>query len=158
MDRLKTFGKYALLLIGFFILSNFLIFIGINSNYDEITPMADVLAQVEITRAEATLVNGRMSGIIKNSSDNDLNGKYIRINLFSEQGNILGTKFLQITDMAPDAQEEFNTYFEVKEVEHYTIEITNEVEQVEGSLLDVFTNEELTSYAIISALVLLIIL
>ena len=120
--------------------------------------MADVPAQVEITRAEATLVNGRMSGIIKNSSDNDLNGKYIRINLFSEQGNILGTKFLQITDMAPDAQEEFNTYFEVKEVEHYTIEITNEVEQVEGSLLDVFTNEELTSYAIISALVLLIIL
>lgn len=158
MDRLKTFGKYALLLIGFFILSNFLIFIGINSNYDEITPMADVPAQVEITRAEATLVNGRMSGIIKNSSDNDLNGKYIRINLFSEQGNILGTKFLQITDMAPDAQEEFNTYFEVKEVEHYTIEITNEVEQVEGNLLDVFTNEELTSYAIISALVLLIIL
>ena len=37
--------------------------------------MADVPAQVEITRAEATLVNGRMSGIIKNSSDNDLNGK-----------------------------------------------------------------------------------
>lgn len=53
MDRLKTFLKYALWIIGFFILSNFLIYVGLNSNYRDLE-RKDSIQQVQIYQAEAT--------------------------------------------------------------------------------------------------------
>lgn len=61
-----TFLKYALWIIAFWIFSNFLIEIGLNSNYKNIE-RKDEVSQVSIYQAEATKVNGRIRGFIKNS-------------------------------------------------------------------------------------------
>lgn len=66
MKRMGTFLKYALWIIGFWILSNFLIEVGLNSNYKGIE-RKDEVSQVSIYQAEATKVNGRIRGFIKNS-------------------------------------------------------------------------------------------
>lgn len=61
-----TFLKYVLWLIAFFIFSNFLIEVGLNSNYKKIE-RRDEFSGVSIYQAEATKVNGRIRGFISNS-------------------------------------------------------------------------------------------
>lgn len=157
MDTLKTFAKYIILLVAFYIFSNFLIFVGLNSNYNNIDLKGTLPLQVQITKAEATLVNGRISGTIQNSPENNLNGKYIRINLYSERDVLLGVKYLDIVNLGENAQEEFNTYFKAQGVEYYSVEITSEVEEVSEDL-SVFISEDMKTYAIIGTLILLILM
>lgn len=66
MKRMGTFLKYALWIIAFWILSNFLIEVGLNSNYKKIE-RRDELSGVSIYQAEATKVNGRIRGFISDS-------------------------------------------------------------------------------------------
>lgn len=66
MKRMGTFLKYALWIIAFWILSNFLIEVGLNSNYKKIE-RRDELSKVSIYQAEATKVNGRIRGFISDS-------------------------------------------------------------------------------------------
>lgn len=61
-----TFLKYVLWLIAFFIFSNFLIEVGLNSNYKKIE-RRDEFSGVSIYQAEATKVNGRIRGFISDS-------------------------------------------------------------------------------------------
>ena len=76
MDRLKTLFMYASWVILFFIFSNFLINVGLNATYKPIE-RRDNVSQVNIYQAEATLVDGRIRGIITNSETEDLSGKYL---------------------------------------------------------------------------------
>ena len=84
MSRMKTFLKYALWIIGFFIFSEIVIYIGINSSYKDIQ-RKDNTAQVQIAQAQATLVNGRIKGRITATIEDYLTGKYIRIEFYSKR-------------------------------------------------------------------------
>ena len=95
MDRLKTFLKYALWLIGFFILSNFLIYVGLNSSYRDIE-RRDSVEEVQVYQAEATKVNGRIRGVIQNIDEKNLAGKYLEINMYSKRDVFLGREYIQI--------------------------------------------------------------
>ena len=97
MDRLKTFLIYALIVIGFIILSEFLINVGLNSQYKQITRTDDT-KEVQIYQAEATLVNGRIRGIIQNT-DRDISNKYAKFSFYSERNVLLGKKFIEINNL-----------------------------------------------------------
>lgn len=125
MDRLKTFLKYALWVIGLFILSEFLINVGLNSNYKELE-RKDNLSQVVIYQAEATKVNGRIRGIIDNS-DNKLNGKYIEVDLYSKRNVFLGKKYFEVQTTSEDkATIPFEMLFKLEDVKYYETKIVDE--------------------------------
>ena len=79
MNRLKTFAKYAIWLILFWILSDILIYYGINSTYKAIPRRSEISNQIAINNAEATKVNGRINGTVTNSEENNISGKYLKI-------------------------------------------------------------------------------
>ena len=124
MDRLKTFLKYVLWLVGFIILSEFLINVGLNSTYRTIG-RKDNLSQVTIYQAEATSVNGRMKGVIRNNSENDLNGKYVKIDFYSPREVFLGSKYIEINNLEKDGVKTFEVYFKLQNVNYYSISITD---------------------------------
>ena len=132
MDRLKTFLKYAILLVGFYLLSNFLIFVGLNSSYNDIHAKSYGVNQVDVQLAEATLVNGRVKGIIQNSPENNLNGKYIRFDFYSARDVLLGTKYIPVQSLGENDQEEFRVFFKLQDVEYYDVSITDEMEKVDS--------------------------
>ena len=76
MDRMKTFLIYVLLIIGFFVFSEFIINVGLNSTYKNMESKNNI-EQVNIKQAEATSVNGRIIGTISNSGTEDINGKFL---------------------------------------------------------------------------------
>ena len=132
MDRMKTFLKYAIWIILFFILSEFLINVSLNASYKDME-RRDNIEQVEITEAQSTLVNGKVKGTIKNSAEDYLTGKYVRVDFYSKRDNIVGTKYITIETTENLTSQDFTIYFELQDVTSYEISIVDkkEVEEIE---------------------------
>lgn len=126
MDRLKTFAKYAIFLGIFWIISDVLIHVGINSTYKSMNRRgAETPAGIEIVQIESTKVNGRVKLKINDSS---LQGKYVKLVLFSAHGKELGTQYIDI-----GTSNEVETYFKISDVTSYEITVVNEKgENTEG--------------------------
>ena len=62
MKKLGVFAKYILGVIGIYLLTSILVFIGFNLNYSEITLKGELPEQVSIEKAEATKSDGRIYG------------------------------------------------------------------------------------------------
>ncbi|MBD9159238.1 MAG: hypothetical protein EGQ16_05320, partial [Clostridiales bacterium] len=93
MSRLKTFLKYVIWIVVFAVLSELLINASLKSSYADIT-RKDTTAQVEITQAQATLVNGKIKGTIKDDRKDSLTGKYVEIKLYSSRDNEVGKRYI----------------------------------------------------------------
>ncbi len=146
MARMKTFLIYALLVVGFFIFSEFIISVGLNSSYKDIE-RKDNISQVEITEAKATLVNGKIKGIIKDNEVDKLTGKYVEIDLYSERDNMIGKRYVEINTTEVNREQEFSIYFEAEDVKSYSVAIINEKQGGELKILP----EEWTKAQIVTA-------
>ena len=129
MDRLKTFLIYALIVVGFIILSEFLINVGLNSQYKQITRTDDT-KEVQIYQAEATLVNGRIRGIIQNT-DRDISNKYAKFSFYSERNVFLGKKFIEINKLENGEVQPIELFFKLEGVKSYSVEIVDEKDNTE---------------------------
>lgn len=135
MKRLKTFLIYALIIVGFYFFSEFLITVGLNSSYEDIQ-RRDNVSQVEIYEAQATLVNGKVKGVIKDSRGNEsLTGKYVEIDFYSKRDNVVARKYIPIETTDVKTTQEFSTYFEAEDVTSYSIAIVNEKEYEELNII-----------------------
>ena len=140
MDRMKTFLKYALWLILFMIFSEILINVGLNSTYKKIERQ-DNVSQVNVYQAEATLVNGRIRGLITNSQEQNLSGKFLEIEFYSKRDVFLGRKYIQIEQLEQKGTQSFEVLFKLKEVAKYKIDIVEQ--KKDGGEIDLLP-EELT--------------
>lgn len=154
MSRLKTFAKYAIWLILFWILSDILIYYGINSTYKAIPRRSEISNQIAINNAEATKVNGRINGTVTNSEENNISGKYLKIDLYAESGNILGTKYLDIGSLETNQKRNFETYFKIQDVKSYDVSIVDE--KVESATDVDFMTEDMTQLRVIMLLTYMI--
>lgn len=135
MDRMKTFLKYAIWIILFFIFSNIMIKLNIETTYQNIG-RKDNLQQVSIYQAQATRINGRIKGTIQNKGENKITNDYLRIDLYSERNVFLGSKYIDVSSMRDDETKDFEMYFKVQNVDYYELSFTNE--KKEGELPEMF--------------------
>ena len=129
MDRLKTFLIYTLIVVGFIILSEFLINVGLNSQYKQITRTDDT-KEVQIYQAEATLANGRIRGIIQNI-DSDISNKYAKFSFYSERNVFLGKKFIEINKLENGEVQPIELFFKLEGVKGYAVARVDEKENTE---------------------------
>lgn len=153
MSTLKTFAKYAIWLILFWVLSDILIYYGINSTYKAISNKGENLKQVTINSAEATKVNGRIIGKVSNDEENDLSGKFLKIDLYAENGNLLATEYEEIGNLRANEVKSFETYFKMQDVKSYGITV---VEQKEENTDGVFMTEDMTKIGVLALLTYMI--
>ena len=142
MSRMKTFLKYVIWLVLFFIISEFLIAVGLNASYRDIERRDD-LSQVQISQAQATLVNGRVKGTITNTQE--LGGTYVRFDFYSERDNVVGRKYIQLEKSVPN--QDFSIYLDAEDITSYEVSVTNEIQDDELNI----TEYEPTSPEIIVA-------
>ena len=152
MNRLKTFLIYILIIVGVYILSNILIFIGLNVNYNPITTKSNIPEQISIQKAEATLVNGRIYGTITNNQESNANGKYIKAEIYSSKDKLLGTKYLTISNIDKGSTENFKIFFKAEDACYYNINLVDNVEQQSESLASIFLSEDLKKSVILRTL------
>ena len=154
MDKMKKFAKYAIWLILFWILSDILIYYGINSTYKAILPKSEQTSQISVDNAEATKVNGRINGTVTNSEENDLSEKYIKIDLYADSGNLLGTNYLSIGNLRTNETKNFETYFKIQDVKFYDVSIVDE--KVEEGSTELFMTEDMTRWGVLALLTYMI--
>ena len=130
MDRMKTFFKYAIWIILFYIFSNILIYLNLETTYQNIG-RKDNLPQVTVYQAQATKVNGRIKGSIYNSEAHKITNKYLRIDLYSERDVFLGSKYIDVSTMRDSETRNFEEYFKVQDVDYYEMKFVDEKEEGE---------------------------
>lgn len=134
---MKKIIIWILILIGIFILSNFLINVGLNSTYKDIQ-RKDSNSQIIIYQADATSVNGRIRGIIKNTKETQ--GKYLKIDLYSRRDVFMGRSYIEIKSTNNDeSSQPFELLFKANNVSYYKIETVEEKET--GSELEILPKE-----------------
>ena len=137
MKRLKTFFIYLLIGLALYIWSDILIYVNLNSVYDRISRKDYEVTQVSVSEAKATLVNGYVIGTIKNSDENNLNGKYLKVDFYSSMNNVIGTKYIEIAGLRDNQSMDFEVHFKLQDIESYDISIVDEAgKEIDDSFYD----------------------
>lgn len=154
METVKKIFMYILFIVGFYILSEFLINVGLNSTYKPLE-RKDNIVGVNIHQAEATLVNGRIRGVVTNTGSPDIQGKYMKIDIYSPRNVQLGTKYVDISHIQVGQTDSFEVFYKLQESSYYSISIVDEMQKVDDSPF--FTSEFVQSkviYWVVLAMIL----
>lgn len=133
MDRIKTFAKYAIWIILFWIFSDILINIGINTTYKDVQAKEVIPQGIEVQQMQATKVNGRMRIAVR---DQSLSGKYLKISLYSDIGNELGVEYLEIGDLKENEIKSIEKYFKIVDVKSYEVLVVDEKGESSEGFMD----------------------
>lgn len=134
MSRMKTLILYVIAVVGFFIFSQIMINVSLESTYQKLG-RKDNISQVLIYQAEATKVNGRIKGTIINSKDNPINAKYLKFDFYSPRDVLIGTKYIELANIEQNGKQELEMYFKLENVNYYNISTTDEKKESEIELL-----------------------
>lgn len=126
MARMKTFFIYFLLVVLFFIYSQIMIYIGVRTTYKDKDVEIETTIPME-AQVKATSVNGIANVKIKNTTDKDIEGKYIKLECYSKHDTLMGTKYIQINQIGENEEKEFEIEFKYNEVEKAIITIVDEI-------------------------------
>ena len=154
MKRVKTLFMYALWVILFIIFSEFLINVGLNSSYKPIE-RRDNVSQVNVYQAEATLVNGRIRGLITNSETDNISNKYLEFDFYSERDVYLGKKIININELQPGETQNFEILFKLEDVDYYTVSVLDE--RPEGEEIEILPEGWTTTDVVIATAITLLI-
>ena len=155
MKRMKTFLIYLLIFVGFFVLSDVLINVSLNTSYHTIT-RKDNLEQVVTNQAEATQVNLRIKGTVMNLEENPITLKYMRVDFYSERDNLVGSRYIDVSNLKENESMDVEINLRLDDIDSYSISFTNDksTEEVDWLPADLSGKQIL----IISAFTLLMII
>ena len=131
---MKKIFLWVLLLIGIFILSDFLIAVGLNSTYQDID-RKDENYEIAIYQADATYVNGRIRGVIKDTSEID--NKYLEVSLYTKRDVLMGRRYIEIN--SNETSQPFEVLFRAKDVQYYELQTVDE--KKEGPEFEILPKE-----------------
>lgn len=154
MNRMKTLLKYAIWIMLFYFFSNLIIYLNLETTYQNIG-RKDNLSQVTIYQAQATKINGRIKGTVYNDTKNKITNKYLRIDLYSEKNNFLGSKYIYVSNMRDNETRNIEIYFKIQDVNYYEMIFTDEKQEGElPEMLKDLTREQVVLGTFLTFLVL----
>ena len=124
MARMKTFFLYFLGIVGFFFLSLLLEDALVENMYEKMTGEIASSSSIIIDNdsGKASNVNGYMQFRLSNTS-NEVCDDFIKIDLYSEQGLLAATKYVEITDLQPGMAKTYQVKLNGNELSSYKITI-----------------------------------
>lgn len=153
MSRLKTFFMYAVWVLVFFIFSQVMIYVAINTTYKykNIEIKTSTITEAEV---QATSINGFAKGKIVNNTQSDIENKYIKLECYSKNDVLMGTKYIKIDKIPTNEEQEFEVRFNYSKVDNAKIEIIDEIPQ-NVTEEQTISDPEMNAAMVISALILL---
>ena len=126
MPTHKKFFIYAVSVVLFFIFSQLVIYVALNSTYKNIN--VEVKASL-IT--EASVKTNSNSGIatikMLNNTENDIEDQYIKIDCYSKHNVLMGTKYIETGKILTNEEKEFEIKFNYDKVEKVVVDIEKEI-------------------------------
>ena len=142
MSRMKTFLLYFLGIVGFFILSLILEDALIGNMYKKMDGNIQdngCAIVVEGVSGRATNVNGYMQFRLSNTSSAKQNNYYAKIDLYSKQGLLAATKYVDIGEIEPGTYKDYNVKFKGTELKSYDISVISSSQLPDKTnIIDIF--------------------
>jgi len=131
MARMKTFGLYALIVILFMIFSNVMINLATKAVYGPMTVYLNTETgeDIEIAESKSTHVNAIVKGKFTNNTKQDINNKYLRIDIYSRRDNLLDTKYVALESLKAGDSQEFTMGFKSLGAVTCTMQVVDEAIQ-----------------------------
>ena len=128
--RMKVFFCYLLIFVVFFIFSDFMIYGYTKSLYKPMTSYEVNITSPEVTvqTAEASNVNGNVKGTIKNTTDEDLENKYLKFDFYTPRDVNVGTKYIKIDNLAQGEEKAYELGFRYDNVTYVKISMVDSSE------------------------------
>ncbi len=154
MARLKRFLMYGSWVLGFFIFSQIMIYIAINTTYKykNVEVTTAIITQAEV---KATSINGIAKCKIKNNTQQAIENKYVKVECYSKNDVLMGTKYIKIDKIETNEEKEFEVKFNYNKVNKAKIDIIDEIPK-DVKQEQTISDKEMNIAMIISALILLI--
>ncbi len=127
MDRMKTFLKYFLMVVAFYIFSNLAISGLLKVTYTDIRDYEINVTQafVDVTEAKASKRNGYVNGIVKNNTNQIIENKYLKFSMLSKNGNVLGEKYVKVEKLQPGELKKYEVTYDYDNVKTFKIEMVD---------------------------------
>lgn len=128
MSRMKTFLIYALIVLAIILCTDGLSNIILESNYEDLGYDIGVESpKIEILEAKTTKDNGRIKIRITNNTDKKIENKFLKIDLYSDIGNLLGTEYIKIEGIEKGETQEFELKYRQNNVHHFKLTMIDEL-------------------------------
>ena len=141
METMKKIIKYIILIIAAFIFFDFLINVGLSNTYkDKKCEILSSSPEIIIKESKATKVNGYLEGTVNNNTGENINKTYVKVDLYSELDNFLGTEYITIENLNNSESIDFKLDYRYEGVKELKISTTsiNEKENREVTFMDIF--------------------
>ena len=153
MSRLKTFFKYLVWIVLFFIFSQVMIYFALNTSHKNkaVEIKSSIIKEAEV---KANSVSGTAKCKIYNDTQNSIQNKYIKIDCYSKNGVLMGTKYIKVENIPANEEKEYEVRFNFNKVNNAVIQIVDEIsEDVEETQL--FSDPKMNLAMTITALIFL---
>ena len=132
MKRMQTFLTYALIIIGFYFFSNFLIDFGISSSYKDVEQDKIKMEQsnngfeIEVDKANSNRRQAYFTGTVKNNSDKVIEKQYVKVNSYFK-GKLMQEKYLAFENMQPGEERKFKLLYSLGQIDEFRVSYVDEI-------------------------------
>ena len=132
MKRMQTFLTYALIIIGFYFFSNFLIDFGISSSYKDVEQDKIKMEQsnngfeIEVDKANSNRRQAYFTGTVKNNSDKVIEKQYVKVDSYYK-GKLMQEKYLAFENMQPGEERKFKLLYSLGKIDEYRVSYVDEI-------------------------------
>lgn len=132
MKRMQTFLTYALIIIGFYFFSNFLIDFGISSSYKDVEQDKIKMEQsnngfeIEVDKANSNRRQAYFTGTVKNNSDKVIEKQYVKVDSYFK-GKIMQEKYLAFENMQPGEERKFKLLYSLGQIDEFRVSYVDEI-------------------------------
>lgn len=127
MKRMKTFFIYLILFLLLYVFVNVMTYLNLRATLKDIENGGIEFKNpsISIERAQASRVNAIIKGKIRLNENQTVQYKYIRVDLLSERDNILNTKFINVSELSKDKENDFAIRTNTENVKKFKITLTD---------------------------------
>lgn len=132
MKRMQTFLTYALIIIGFYFFSNFLIDFGISSSYKDVEQDKIKMEQsnngfeIEVAKANSNRRQAYFTGTVKNNSDKVIEKQYVKVDSYFK-GKLMQEKYLAFENMQPGEERKFKLLYSLGQIDEFRVSYVDEI-------------------------------
>lgn len=131
MTRMKTLLTYALIIIVFWIFSNFAINTMLRNSYKRLNNHVQIEETdngflITVETANSNKQQGYFIGKVKNTSNKLIEKQYVKVDSFYK-GKLMQSKYLAFENLEPGEERTFKLVFSVGNIDEYKVSYVNEI-------------------------------
>ena len=125
MNRMKTFLTYALIVVLFYLFSNFAIDMMISNSFADVSDNVEISEsgngfQVYVTKANSNKRQAYFTGVVKNKSNSVIDKQYVKVDSYF-RGKLMQSKYLAFENMKPQEERRFKLSYSVGNIDEYKV-------------------------------------